>query len=415
MVALHARSRLSLVAVPLVLLTLLCWSCWPPGVLRADGAPEGEQAAAGGGQASPAAARVEFSLKSEAAVLMDVVTGQVLYAKEPHKQWPPASLTKIMTLALACEALEQGRVKPDDVVVASENAWEMGGSEIWLEPGEEMPLSDLLLAVAVGSANDAAVAVAEYLAGTEAKFVEWMNEKARALGCRNTQFKNSHGLDEEGHLTTAYDLALISRYALRFPEVVRLSSLREAWIRQNTQKKSWLVSRNRLLVTYPGATGLKTGHTSKAGYCLVGSARKDDREFVAVILGAPDPSTRFREATQLLNYAFATFTPVVAIRQGEEAGTVRVSRGRERWVPAVAAADLAVSVEKERAEGVERVVQLGPRVEAPVRAGEELGSMALYLEGRELARVPLVAARDVPRSTFLGLVGQTIARFFSLR
>lgn len=415
MVPLRARPRFGVMVVLLVL-ALLCWPCWPPGVLRADGPPGDEEGEAStGGELAEATTRVDFPLKSEAAVLMDAVTGQVLYAKEPHKKWPPASLTKILTLALACEALEQGKVKPEDVVVASENAWEMGGSEIWLEPGEEMPLSDLLLAVAVGSANDAAVAVAEYLAGSEAKFVEWMNEKARALGCQNTHFANSHGLDEEGHLTTAYDLALISRYALRFPEVVRLSSLREAWIRQNTEKKSWLVSRNRLLVTYPGATGLKTGHTSKAGYCLVGSARKDDREFLAVILGAPDPATRFREATQLLNYAFATFTPVVAARQGEEVGKVKVTRGRERWVPALAGADLALSVEKDKADRVERVVQLQPRVNAPVKAGDELGSMALHLEGKELARIPLVAARDVQKSTLLGLMGQTIARFFSLR
>ncbi|MDI6893369.1 MAG: D-alanyl-D-alanine carboxypeptidase family protein [Bacillota bacterium] len=401
-------------AVLLVALLLL-GPGWPGETGLADGPPPGEEGAATSGDLAEATARVDFALKSEAAVLMDVVTGQVLYAKEPHKKWAPASLTKILTLALACEALAQGKVKPDDMVVASENAWEMGGSEIWLEPGEEMPFSDLLLAVAVGSANDAAVAVAEYLAGSEQKFVEWMNEKARALGCKDTHFVNCHGLDDEGHLTTAYDLALISRYALGLPEVVRLSTLREAWIRQNTAKKSWLVSRNRLLVTYPGATGLKTGHTSKAQYCLVGSARRDERQFLAVILGAPDPATRVREATQLLNYAFATFTPVVAARGGEEVARVRVVRGKERWLPAVAAGDLALSVEKDRADKVQKVIEVVPRANAPVRAGDELGIMALHLDGKELARVALVAARDVPRSTLLGAIGQTIARFFSVR
>jgi len=412
---LRTKVRLhAIVGIALLVVSLGC-AWWPLETGLADGPPGEEEGQTATGELAEAATRVEFPLKSEAAVLMDVVTGQVLYAREPHKKWPPASLTKIMTLALACEALEQGKVKPEDVVVASENAWEMGGSEIWLEPGEEMPFSDLLLAVAVGSANDAAVAVAEYLAGSEQKFVEWMNEKARALGCQNTTFMNSHGLDEEGQQTTAYDLALISRYALGLPEVVRLSSLREAWIRQDAPKKSWLVSRNRLLVTYPGATGLKTGHTSKAQYCLVGSAKRDDREFLAVILGAPDPATRFREATQLLNYAFATFTPVVAARKGEEVAQVKVVRGKERWLPVVAGADLALSVEKDKAEKVEKVVRVEPRANAPVRAGDELGSMALHLEGRELARIPLVAARGVEKSTFLGMIGQTIARFFSIR
>jgi len=412
---LRRKVRLHRIAGALLLAVLLAGWGWADPEVLADGPPATGEGATAAEQLVEAATRVDFGLKSEAAVLMDVVTGQVLYAKEPHKKWPPASLTKIMTLALACEAMAQGKVKPEDVVVASENAWEMGGSEIWLEPGEEMPFSDLLLAVAVGSANDAAVAVAEYLAGSEQKFVDWMNEKARALGCRDTHFANCHGLDEEGHLTTAYDLALMSRYALSLPEVVRLSSLREAWIRQNTPKKSWLVSRNRLLVTYPGATGLKTGHTSKAQYCLVGSAKRDGREFLAVILGAPDPATRFREATQLLNYAFATFTPVVAARMGEEVARVRVVRGRERWLPVVAARDLAVSVEKDRADMVQKLTEVVPRVNAPVRAGDELGVMALQLDGKELARVPLVAARDVPRSTMLATIGQTIARFFSLR
>lgn len=361
------------------------------------------------------ALQVEFPLQSEAAVLMDAVTGQVLYAKDPHKRWPPASLTKIMTLALACEALEQGKVKPEDTVVASENAWEMGGSEIWLEPGEEMPFSDLLLAVAVGSANDAAVAVAEYLAGSEPKFVELMNRRAQELGCRDTLFVNSHGLDAEGHLTTAYDLALISRYALGLPEVVRLSSLREAWIRQDKPKKSWLVSRNRLLVTYPGANGLKTGHTEKARYCLVGSARREGREYIAVLLGAPDPATRFREATQLLNYAFATFAPVVAARKGEEVAKVRVLRGAGRWVSAVAAQDLAVTVEKEKATQVRKVVEVEPKINAPVEAGAPLGAVFLQLEGKELARIPLVAGQAMARQTALGAIRETIARFFSLR
>jgi len=404
--------RLLLLSLLTVALSL---SCLPA---AADGPEPGGAAAAGGPVSNEAVpvARVEFPLKSEAAVLMDVVTGQILWAKEPDKKWPPASLTKIMTLALVCDALEKGKVKADDMVVASENAWEMGGSEIWLEPGEEMPLSDLLLAVAVGSANDAAVALAEYLAGSEQRFVEWMNQKAQELGCQNTNFVNSHGLDDEGHLTTARDLALISRYALGIPEVVRLSSIREAWIRQDQpKKKSWLVSRNRLLITYPGATGLKTGHTSKAQYCLVGSARREGQEFLVVLLGAPDPATRFREATQLLNYAFSTFTPVVAARAGHEVGTVRVLRGDEPWVKATAAQDLAVSVEKERVDQVKKVLQLEPRVQAPVRAGDVLGSLSLELEGRELARIDLVAARDVRRSTLLGLIRQTIARFFSLR
>lgn len=358
------------------------------------------------------ATSVELELRSPSVVLMDAATRQVLASKNPHERRSPASLTKMMTLVLCFEALEQGRVSMDDVVSASEEACELGGTQIYLEPGERMKFRELLLSVAVASANDASVAVAEHVAGSEAKFVDMMNEKARELGMRDSQFRNSHGLDEEGHYTSAYDMALLCSYASKFPELVKMTSIYQDYIRGG---KFWLVNRNKLLLSYEGCDGFKTGHTDKAGYCLAATAKRGDMRLVSVVMGSETPDLRMKETTKLLNYGFANFQSTVFARKGETISHVKVYKGTKANVPVIAADDLVVTVPKGGDLLAEKKVDVPAEVQAPVRKGEALGQMLVRRAGREVGRVALVAGEDVPRLGLLGIFWRILETFWRLK
>ena len=343
--------------------------------------------------------------KSPSCILVDYLTGEVLYEKNADERRAPASLTKIMTLVVALEAVKQGRVKLDDRVTASEEACSLGGSMVWAEAGETHPLRDWLYAVAVGSANDASAVVAEHVGGTEARFVEMMNQKARSLGLSNTQFKNSHGLDEEGHYVSARDIAILSRYAVDVPGLLDFTKVYRTKFRQG---KFDLDNANKMLVWYEGCDGLKTGSTDKAGFCVAATARRDDRRFIAVVMGAPDSNTRFADATRMLNYAFANFSPVLLARKGAPGQKTRVWKGTSEYVDAVPEQDLAVIVKKGEQSGLTQKVDLKREIVAPVKKGDVLGEISVMRDGTVLGRVRLVAAHEVPRrgvvSHFLGVL-----------
>ncbi len=245
-----------------------------------------------------------FNLKSKSAILMDANTGKVLYEKNSHEELPPASVTKVMTMLLVMEALDSGKIKTTDKVVTSEHAYDMGGTQIYLEVGEEMTVDDLLKSVAMNSANDASVALAEYISGSEEKFVEEMNKRAKELGAKNTNFKNASGLPEEGHYTSVYDMALISRELVKHKNIFKYLTNKIDSVRNG---KFSLANTNKLLWNYQGADGIKTGSTSEALYCLSATAKRGDTRFIAVVFGAPDSATRFKEASKLLDYGFANF------------------------------------------------------------------------------------------------------------
>ncbi len=338
---------------------------------------------------------------AKAAVLMDAATGQILYEKNANQPLPPASMTKLMTLVLAVRALDQGTVTRSQMVSISEGAYQMGGSQIWLEPGEQISFGDLLNAVGVASANDAAVAIGEYLAGSEENFVRQMNQTAGSLGMKNTTFINPHGLDAQGHLTTALDMAILGRYAVGLPGLLQLTRQWETKeIRDGKGGKLWLVNPNRLLRTYRGADGLKTGFTSAAGYCLIGTASRDGLRLVAVVMGEPSAKERNAEATGMFNYGFANFKTLTLAGKGQGFGTVRVVRGHPDKVAAVAATAVAVLVKRTGGKpGIQ--VQLPASVQAPVEVGQVLGSVAVRLDGRKVAGIPLVAANGSRRLNLL--------------
>lgn len=337
------------------------------------------------------------------AILMDAKSGEILFEKEMNKRLPPASVTKVMTLLVAAEAVEEGRVSLTDKVTASEGASSLGGSQIYLEPGETFSLEEMLIAIAVGSANDACYAVAEHINGTHEAFVEEMNKKAQELGAVNSNFVNSYGLPAEGHYTSAYDLALISREALKYPLIKKLTSIKEYDLRDGKFK---LWNTNKLLWWYEGADGFKTGWTSEANYCLASTVERDGLRFIAVVMGVPQVRGHFAESMKLFNYGFANFTYKEFAPAGQKQGVVQVRKGAVEEVNVITEQPLGVTVQKGKDKNIWAETKLNPDVEGPIKAGQKLGEIALYQDNELLTSVNLVAEKDVAKA---GL-GQQIKR-----
>jgi D-alanyl-D-alanine carboxypeptidase (penicillin-binding protein 5/6) len=335
---------------------------------------------------------------AQAAVVLEPVSNKIIYEKEPHKQLPMASVTKLMTLLLATEAVDQGKFKLTDKVVTSENAWEMGGSQIYLEPGEEMSLWEMLLAVGLQSANDASVAIAEHIAGSEEAFVQDMNDKAASLGLVNTHFVNCHGLTAEDHYTSAYDLAVILKEGMKSQLFRQITATKEYDLRGGSFK---LWNTNKMLWWYEGADAGKTGWTEAANYCLASSAERNGMRLVCTVLGTVEPKSHFRESTKLLDYGFARYKAVNFAEQGDIAGTVKVSKGQSASVEALATDRVGVVVPKGEDKGIESRVELPNYISAPVKKGQEIGSYVITRNGQESLRVKLAAGADVPKASIM--------------
>ena len=345
----------------------------------------------------PAQALTAEELPAPSAVLMEASTGKVLFEKNAHEQRACASVTKVMTLLLVMEALDAGSIQLTDIVTASDHAASMGGSDIWLEPGEEMSVDDLLKATVIMSANDAAVALAEHVSGSEGAFVEKMNERAAELGMTETVFLNCCGLDEDGHVTTAYDVALMSRALIQHEEIFRYS---QTWMDELRGGKTQLVNTNKLLKSYSGITGLKTGTTSKAGSCMAATAERDGMSLVSVVLGCSTTEERFSSAAALLDYGFGGWSVVQPDAGAVELPCVPVTGGMASEV-SVQADDLAAAVvEKGREQEVTCEAELQEALTAPVSAGQEVGSIVCRLDGEVICSAPVRAAADVQELTF---------------
>jgi len=366
-----------------------------------------------GRAAAEAAASQAPRIEGKGAILMEAETGEVLLEQEADTRWYPASATKVMTLLLALEAVKEGRASLEDRVVTSEHAAGYGGSQVWLEPGEAFTLREMLLAVAVGSANDASAAVAEHLAGSEAAFVEQMNAKAQELGALNTHFVNSHGLHHPEHYTTARDLALMARYAVQqVPEIADFTSVKEYTFRE--KPKLVLYNTNKLLWWYPGTLGLKTGTTPEAGRTLVAVAERDGLRLVSVVLGVGKPRGHFVESMKLLNFGFARYRWQEFYPAGRPVAQVRVAKGAAEKVAAVTAERVGLVLRKDGGEQGEVRVETYPEVRAPVREGQPVGAAVVYKNGREVRRVPLVAGAEVARATLWQEMGRSLGRVLIL-
>ena len=345
-------------------------------------------------------------LKAPSAVLMDSSTGQVLFEKDAHSVRPCASITKVMTLILVMEAIDSGRLKYDDVITASAHASSMGGSDIWLEPGETMTVDDMIKATIVASANDAAVALAESVSGTEEEFVRQMNEKAKKLGMKETVFKNCNGLDEDGHVTSAYDVALMSRELIKHKKILDYSGI---WMDELRGGKTQLVNTNKLLKTYKGITGLKTGTTSQAGSCITATAQREGLHLIAVVLGCSTGKERFSDASKLLDSGFADYMMFVPKIPDETSVSIPVKNGMTDSVDTVTGKVSSMLLKKGSDSSVKSKVYLPAETEAPVRKGDVLGKLIYESGGKQIAEYPITAAEDVKEINF----GDVAGMFFS--
>ena len=359
--------------------------------------------------ATGAADKAGPSISAPSALLMEKETGTVLYEKDAHEPGFPASITKIMTMLLIVEDLESGRIALDDTVTASARAASFGGSCVYLESGEQMSVSDMLKCIAVVSANDCAVAMAEHISGSEEKFVERMNARAKKLGLENTHFSNCSGLFDDGaHFTTAYDVALMSRELIRHELIKDYTTI---WMDSIRDGEFELSNTNKLAYWYPGCTGLKTGYTSTSRYCLSATAERDGVEYIAVVMHCESSDSRNRDAETLLDYAFANYR-LCRLNDGSPLPSVRVELGR------------LDSVETEYGGAQLAVLPKGPEPEyaldirgstsAPVRKGDRLGTLTVSVAGETVAEVPVIASDDVPRLGFFGLFARLARTLFAL-
>lgn len=355
----------------------------------------------------------ELTLDAPSALLMEKQTGTVLFAKDEHTPREPASVTKVMTLLLTMEAIDSGALSYDDTVTGSAHAASMGGSQIWLKEGEQMRVEELIKAVCIVSGNDAAVALGEHLAGSEEAFVARMNERAKELGMNDTHFVNCTGLPADGHVTSAYDIALMSRELIwHHPDIRRFTTI---WMDSLRDGQSMLVNTNKLIRFYPGATGLKTGSTSSAKYCISATAEKDGMELIAVVLGGSTSDKRFSDAKVLLNYGFASYS-LVTVTPESPLPAVPVTLGTQKTVQSVLSPDNALLLEKNRAGGLTQSLTLPESVEAPIEAGEPLGTLDIFSsDGTLLVSLPLLAGESVARVTWWQLFCRCAEAAFCIR
>ena len=330
-----------------------------------------------------------LNLDCGSCILMEQHTGQVLYSYNAHEQLRPASVTKIMSIYLIMEAISQGKINYDTKIPCSENAESMGGSQIWLTTTENLTVDEMLKAICVVSANDCVTAMAEYLGGTEENFVNLMNEKAKDLGMNDTYFKNCHGIDEDGHVMSSYDIAILSSRLLNdFPEITNYTTIYMDSLRDG---KSSLVNTNKLVRNYSGCTGLKTGSTSLALYNLSASASRDGLDLIAVVMKAPTSKLRFSNCSTLLDYGFSNFEYKKLINKGDIVKEVYVQKGVEHKTNAISYDDIGIVVSKGNTENIEQNISVNNTLFAPIESGEKIGSIDFYLNGEFLAKCDLIS------------------------
>lgn len=350
----------------------------------------------------------DMTPKVASAVLIEQDTGEVLYEKNSHASLPPASMTKIMTLLLIMEQIEAGKLSLDEKVRTSEYAASMGGSQIFLEVGEEMTVDELLRGIAMASANDASMALAERIAGTEEAFVEMMNKKVEELGLKDTKFQNPTGLPAKDHYSSAYDMAMMSQELLKHSLITKYTSTYEDYLRQNTDKPFWLVNTNKLVKFYPGVDGLKTGYTSEAKYCLTATAKKNDMRVIGVIMGATTPKERNAQMTKLLDFAFNSYETAQIYEKGQTIEAVKISKGAKEKLGLVVEQNVSVLLKKgEKASNITKEIKIDKTVKAPVKKGQQLGTLILKDGTKVLSETPLLAKEDIKTASFWKIFKQT--------
>lgn len=348
----------------------------------------------------------DLGLNAKSAILMEESTGNILYESNPDERLPIASVTKVMTMLLIMEAVDSGKISLDDMVTVSENAMSYGGSTMFLETGEQLTVNDMLKGIAVASANDGCVAMAEHLAGSESAFVDMMNEKAKELGMENTHFMNTNGLDEDDHYSSARDVAIMSRELMKHETIFNYTSI---WMDTLRGGKFQLANTNKLIRFYDGANGLKTGSTSKALCCLSAAAKRNDMQLIAVVLGAPTSAERFASAKSLLDYGFANYAVNTQITAGDEVQKIAVEKGVDKEVGVVAGDSCSTLAKKGQEDNITKEIKIDETITAPIEAGQKIGTMTISRDGEVIADIDLNASSAVEKKG----IGLIIKDFFA--
>ena len=353
-----------------------------------------------------------LNLESGGAILIEQETGKILYDHNAHEKLRPASVTKVMSILLIMEALDSGQISLTDKVACTENAAGMGGSQIWLEIGEELTVDEMLKAICVVSANDCTVAMAEYLCGSEEAFVNKMNQRAKELGMNDTTFRNCHGIDEDGHLTSAYDISLMSRELLKnHPKILDYTTI---WMDTLRNGESELVNTNKLIRNYKGATGLKTGSTSVALYNLSASATRDGLSLIAVIMKAPTTAIRFSEAQKLLDYGFSNYQYKDLVSKGTVLKEAEITKGVGEKVNLIFENDVGVLLKKGEDKNIEQVVNVEENLTAPILEGQKVGEVIYKINGEEIGKTNIIAEKTIEKKTFFSISAFVYENWFSM-
>lgn len=359
------------------------------------------------------AQEMPFELESQSALLVDYDTGTILYEKNPHEKLPIASITKVMTTLLALEAIQEGRIGLEDEVTISEYAASMGGSQVFLAPGEKLPVSALLKAIIVASANDASVALAEKISGTVETFVSSMNSKAKELGMENTMFSDCTGLSDDGNYSTAYDISIMSRELLKYPLFFKWSTI---WLDnlEEAANNTVLTNTNRLVRFYEGCDGIKTGSTSKAKYCLTASAKRGNLRLISVVLAGPTSQVRFSEAAKLMDYGFANYDAIPLIKKDAIVERqITVTGGKESEISGLAAEDFFALQMKGQPDDYDITNIIHEPIKAPIKKGDKIGSVVIQKEGKEIKSVDILADRDIESASIYDYLKQIIRSWTS--
>lgn len=341
---------------------------------------------------------IDLAPSATSAIIIEASTGHIIYEKNIYEKLPPASMTKMMSMLLIMETIEKGNLKWDDMITASANASSMGGSQIFLEAGEKMSVNDLLKGIAIGSGNDATVAMAEKIAGTEANFVKLMNDKAKSLGLKNTNFKNTTGLDAENHYSSAYDMSLIAKELVKHNKILEFSSIYEDYLRQGTDKSFWLVNTNRLIRYYQGLDGLKTGFTKEAGYCLTATAKKDNMRLITVVMKEPDSNIRNSETTSMLDYGFSNYGIDKVLSTNSILAKIKLDLADKLEVEVVPTEDVNILNNKnENKRNITYEVNL-LKVDAPIKVGDIVGTINIIENNKKIMEVNLTVKEDIKKA-----------------
>jgi len=361
----------------------------------------------------PAAGQSDLAPSARSAILLDQGTGTVIFEKNSDTKLPPASITKVMTMLLVMEALDEGVIKWTDKVPTSEYAASMGGSQIFLEPGEEMSVEEMLKGIALASGNDASVALAEKIAGTEAEFVKMMNKRAEELGMKNTHFVNCNGLPAENHYSSARDIAIMSKELLKHEQITKYTGLYQDYLRKSSEKPFWLVNTNKLVRFYTGADGLKTGFTSEAKFCLTATAERDGLRVIAVVMGEPNTKTRNAEVSQMLDYSFAQYMNHPIFKEGDAMGIVKVEKGNVPQLDLKAKHSYNVLLKKgSTVKDIRHELQIEP-LKAPVKINQPIGKLIVYQGDQVLTEFAVDSPATVEEAGWWTLFKRACSNLFS--